>query len=237
MTQHPSLGLDAVRVNEAGAQRILQRAIELDAVADATSISQLRQGALEAGVSPEAFHAALAESSLAGALDGAIQPALPLAHRRERTGTGWPKGWRAMLTMLAVLAGGMVAGAKLADTREEPWDQRTLSSVPDAPAVGGHGPYFEFQVEKPVMPLDNAAPQYPASLERQGISGQVIAQFVVDESGMPERQTVRVVQSSHALLAEAVEDAIPRMRFQPAEVGGRKVRQLVQHPFVFAIDR
>mgnify|MGYP006140498415 CR=1 FL=1 len=32
-------------------------------------------------------------------------------------------------------------------------------------------------------------------------------------------------------------DALKKMRFRPAEVGGRAVRQLVQQPFVFQLGR
>jgi hypothetical protein len=32
-----------------------------------------------------------------------------------------------------------------------------------------------------------------------------------------------------------VRDALPAMRFAPVEVGGRKVGQLVQQPFTFAL--
>ena len=35
----------------------------------------------------------------------------------------------------------------------------------------------------------------------------------------------------------AVKNALPRMRFLPAEVGGRKVKQLVQQPFGFNINK
>jgi hypothetical protein len=44
-----------------------------------------------------------------------------------------------------------------------------------------------------------------------------------------------VLRSSHALFGDAVRSALPDMRFTPAEVNGRKVKQLVQQPFAFAI--
>jgi protein TonB len=34
-----------------------------------------------------------------------------------------------------------------------------------------------------------------------------------------------------------VKQALPAMRFVPAEVGGKKVKQLVQQPFSFAITK
>jgi protein TonB len=39
------------------------------------------------------------------------------------------------------------------------------------------------------------------------------------------------------MFEQAVRSALPNMRFLPAEIGGRKVKQLVQQPFVFALQR
>ena len=101
------------------------------------------------------------------------------------------------------------------------------------PAKVPNGAYFEFQIEKPATPFGNAAPVYPAALRAQGVSGQVIAQFVVDTLGVPTVSTYKVLRSDHELFTAAVRDAIAVMRFTPAEIGGRKVKQLVQQPFVF----
>jgi outer membrane biosynthesis protein TonB len=45
------------------------------------------------------------------------------------------------------------------------------------------------------------------------------------------------VQSDNDLFADAVRAALGRLRFTPAEVGGKKVSQLVQMPFVFTLNR
>ena len=47
----------------------------------------------------------------------------------------------------------------------------------------------------------------------------------------------KVIRTTHELFATAVKNALPRMRFIPAEVGDKKVRQLVQQPFSFAITK
>jgi periplasmic protein TonB len=65
----------------------------------------------------------------------------------------------------------------------------------------------------------------------------VLAQFVVDTTGKAEVGTFKVLKSSHDLFAQAVRSALPGMRFIPAEVGGRRVKQLVQQPFAFAIAK
>ena len=93
------------------------------------------------------------------------------------------------------------------------------------------------QVEKQVSLIGSAAPRYPEVLRTSGVEGQVTAEFVVDEKGRAEADSVRFVRSDNLLFQEAVKAVLPRMRFVPAEVGGRKVRQLVRMPFVFTLGR
>jgi len=50
---------------------------------------------------------------------------------------------------------------------------------------------------------------------------------------MVEQDTFKVLKSTHDLFTQAVRQTLPQMRYSPAVVGGRKVRQLVQTPFVF----
>ena len=95
-------------------------------------------------------------------------------------------------------------------------------------------PYFEFQVEKPVMARDGyPAPRYPSLLETTKTAGEVLAQFVVDTAGRVETGSARILRSSDALFANSVVNVLPRLRFYAAEVGGRKVRAVVQIPFRF----
>lgn len=110
--------------------------------------------------------------------------------------------------------------------------------------AGGKGPvnqdqpYFEFQVEKPVLAREgNPAPQYPSMLESARVEGQVLVQFVVDTTGHAEMNTFKVLKSSNDLFSSAVKRVLPKMQFYPAEVGGHKVRQLVQMPFGFKVPR
>lgn len=96
--------------------------------------------------------------------------------------------------------------------------------------------YFEFQVEKPVSQAPSSAqPAYPDILRQAGIEGDVLATFTVDTTGRADPTTFKVLRSTHQLFEKAVRDALPRMRFIPAEVGGKKVKQLVQQPFAFQI--
>jgi protein TonB len=99
------------------------------------------------------------------------------------------------------------------------------------------GPYMEFQVEKPVAKIGGEAPEYPLSLKDAGVEGQVLAQFVVGENGRFEGGSLKILQSSNPAFTAAVKDALPRMRFSAAQIGGKKVPQLVQMPFQFHLNK
>ena len=109
--------------------------------------------------------------------------------------------------------------------------------------VGGTAPvadqtYFEFQVEKQVAAAPgNSPPRYPDMLRSANVEGEVLVQFVVDTTGRVERGSIKILKSSHELFTSAVQSALNSMRFYPAEIGGRKVKQLVQQPFNFHLTR
>ena len=98
--------------------------------------------------------------------------------------------------------------------------------------------YFEFQVEKPVSQIPGTgSPRYPDALRSSGVEGEVQAQFVVNEEGKAETGSFKVLKATNDLFSSAVRSALPNMRFYAAEVGGKKVKQLVQQSFQFKLDR
>ncbi len=119
------------------------------------------------------------------------------------------------------VAGGIAKGVK--------------GGVPQVPQ--GDTPYFEFQVEKPAAMSGAANMAYPEMLRSAQVEGTVLASFVVDTSGRADMSTFKVLRSDHELFTNAVKNALPRIRYLPAEVGGRKVKQLVQQPFQFSLAR
>lgn len=80
-------------------------------------------------------------------------------------------------------------------------------------------------------------PTFPTSLRERGVNGRVAVQFVVDTLGRAEMNGLRVVEESDPLFAQSVRTVLPRYRFSPGEVGGQKVRTLVQLPFDFTLVR
>jgi len=104
--------------------------------------------------------------------------------------------------------------------------------------VNSDQPYFEFQVEKQGAPYPgNTAPRYPDMLRSANVEGEVLAQFVVDTTGRAEMNTFKVIKSTHDLFTNAVKASLPNMKFYPAEVGGKHVKQLVQMPFQFNLTK
>lgn len=99
-------------------------------------------------------------------------------------------------------------------------------------------PLFDFQVEKPASASpSNQPPNYPNQLRAANIEGQVVAKFVVDTNGRADMRTFEIIKSDHELFTNAVRNSLPNFRFYPAELGGRKVKQLVQMPFLFSLAK
>lgn len=113
--------------------------------------------------------------------------------------------------------------------------------------AGVHGPgaprsaeadttaFFEFQVDEPVVLRESVKPTYPAVLKTSGISGEVWAQFVVDETGRVDMRTFKSLKSPDPQFTAAVKAVLPRWRLDPAIRHGKKVRQVVQQAFIFGL--
>lgn len=133
------------------------------------------------------------------------------------------------------------------DVTTPPMTPLDIPSSPDGALTGENransesspgAPFHADQVDKPAAFISGSAtPRYPDVLRSSGVEGKVVAVFVVDAAGRAETDSVRLLRSDNVLFEDAVRAVLPRMRFLPAEIGGRRVRQLVQMPFVFTIDR
>ncbi|HEY6219486.1 MAG TPA: TonB family protein [Gemmatimonadaceae bacterium] len=130
-------------------------------------------------------------------------------------------------------------------TREEDFTGKGVAGGRSNGVVGGVAaplnsdqPLFDFQVEKPAASNpSNQPPSYPNQLRAANIEGQVVAKFVVDTTGRADMKTFEIVKSDHELFTSAVRNVLPNYRFFPAELGGKKVKQLVQMPFVFTLNK
>jgi protein TonB len=115
-----------------------------------------------------------------------------------------------------------------------PWPANSTESEP----AMGDGTYSVIDVDS-VAERDptSAAPEYPDALVLRRVEGKVIARFEVDSTGFVDMATARIVVTSHPLFSKAVVEALAKMKFRPARVGERPVRQLVEMPFIFRIER
>ncbi|HKN67353.1 MAG TPA: energy transducer TonB [Gemmatimonadaceae bacterium] len=103
---------------------------------------------------------------------------------------------------------------------------------------GKHGAYTQDVVERVAWPhRDNPRPRYPSDLQRAGIEGSLVVQFVVDSTGRVDEKTLTFPSDAQPGFLRAVHDALLRSRFFPAELAGIRVRQLVQQQFTFVIAR
>jgi len=113
----------------------------------------------------------------------------------------------------------------------DPEDQVSQTPIPSMDSV-----YSILNVEESAVRSElSAAPVYPPELIEKGVEGQVLTNFVIDTTGRADSATIVVLQSTHPLFVESVRTAIPGMRFSPAMVQGRRVRQVVEQRFQFKI--
>jgi TonB family protein len=147
-----------------------------------------------------------------------------------------PSGRRAKIGFALVAT--IVAGVAACSSRIADVASPAASVAPSPTMVPASQPYFEFQVERPVRQIPGTGNiRYPDALRTADVQGVVLAQFVVDENGLMEPGSYKVLKSDHQLFSNAVEMALPNMRFAAAEIGGKKVRQLVQQPFTFSLSK
>jgi TonB family protein len=130
-----------------------------------------------------------------------------------------------------------IASAPKAKSAPRVAGDASANAAADA-ATSAERPYFDFQVEVHATARPGSkGPLYPQALRDAKIEGQVLVQFVVDTLGVPDARTFKVLRSDNAGFTDAVRAALPDMRFEPARVGGRAVKQLVQSPFMFSLSR
>ena len=85
------------------------------------------------------------------------------------------------------------------------------------------------------MPLNPNSPvDYPPALAAQGIEGTVLLRLMVDTNGTIVRDSTRVAESSgYPALDSAAIQAVPSLRYAPAERDGAKVAMAFLQPIYF----
>ena len=104
--------------------------------------------------------------------------------------------------------------------------------------VGGTGPvtgetYLEAQVDDPPEMITAGPRRYPPVLERAGIGGRVVAQFIVDTTGHPESSGFKIISTTNPAFNEPARETIMKSVFRPGRVRGQAVRVQVQQAVSF----
>ncbi|HJR65991.1 MAG TPA: energy transducer TonB [Gemmatimonadaceae bacterium] len=100
--------------------------------------------------------------------------------------------------------------------------------------------FLEHETDQPALVLPGSpAPKYPEDLRWANIEGELLVQFVVDTLGRADMRAFRLLgpRQVYREFLQAVLDVLPRMRFSPALYRGCKVKQMVQLPFAFKLNR
>jgi hypothetical protein len=127
------------------------------------------------------------------------------------------------------VAGGETRGNKARDSVTAP-----PVAAPETP--GPDSVFSILDVDTAVVRTANsAAPAYPLKLLAAHITGSVSARYIVDTTGFADTSSFTVMTATNPEFVQAVRDALPYMRFQPAKIGPTKVRQLVEQQFSFHI--
>jgi hypothetical protein len=104
-------------------------------------------------------------------------------------------------------------------------------------------------VSSPVLPPNKSNVRYPFYNEQHGVSGSLLAQFVVDTNGKAIMSTFKdlwpadvprltdVKQNYYDDFVKAVRDGVSKETFTPARVGSCVVRQVVDFPVKFLQPR
>jgi protein TonB len=114
------------------------------------------------------------------------------------------------------------------------WSVITRAIAVDIPSIEAAAPTFD---PGSLAGTALADPPHGNGLRETAVVYNGEATFIISAEGRYEAGSLRFVRSDNALFERAVESALVRMRFVPAEIGGRKVRQLVEMPFVFTLQR
>jgi periplasmic protein TonB len=78
------------------------------------------------------------------------------------------------------------------------------------------------------------SPEYPTEARHNGTSGEVVVQFVVDETGRV--LDPRAIRSSDPLFEEAACRAVAKWRFEPGKHNGMVVRFRMSVPIQFSLN-
>lgn len=84
------------------------------------------------------------------------------------------------------------------------------------------------------VPVRTVAPEYPAELKRQGMTGLVMVTFTVTIQGTVENPVVE--KSPHPDFAREAVAAVKKWKFRPARLKGEPIENKVTVPIQFRME-
>ncbi len=111
-------------------------------------------------------------------------------------------------------------------------------AIGDSVAEVADNVYTVFQVDNAAqISTGSVVPRYPPDLLARRVGGKVTVRFVIDTLGTADVTSIEILDASAPQFEESVRAALPHMRFSPARLNGRRVRQLVEQPFRFNVSQ
>ena len=95
----------------------------------------------------------------------------------------------------------------------------------DSVFLAGGPVYRDCAVDRKVEAIGTVHPEFRPDPATRCYSAEI--EFVVNQKGLPEEETARIIHATDRQFAEAVYQTIPRLHFHPAQLDGAPVRQIV----------
>jgi periplasmic protein TonB len=114
-------------------------------------------------------------------------------------------------------------------------DRGAISVPANVGGFGRGGQIFDPSMldQQPVATFQ-PQPSYPYDMKKQGISGQVVVEFILNAEGTVQ-SAFPVSSTQHEFEASAIQ-AVTKWRFKPGRRGGRAVATRMQVPIVFSLN-
>lgn len=110
-----------------------------------------------------------------------------------------------------------------------------LQLVDEMPAAD-RGFYKVVELEHPPRPLRRTAPRYPEAALAEGLTGDIVVEFVILPDGTVDVATVKVVSTAHAVFIEPTLEALREWRFEPGKLDGRAIPTRVRQRIPFRVN-
>lgn len=96
-----------------------------------------------------------------------------------------------------------------------------------------HAEEFE-KPDTPPTPVRTPPPKYPEQLKREGVSGMVVVNVIIETDGTVAEVEVR--KSTNSDFEAPALEAVKNWRFRPAKKDGQAIRTKVALPLKFSAD-